>query len=465
MIQLVSTKMSNCFLVVVPTGFGPGQVFCAQAPDGRQMNVTVPEGVPPGAQLQVQMPAPVEQPPIVEGMQVWKPPADDDGDGDAEDGDASEDKVEVVGGAFNTAGLQFFSPEVLQAFPVVTASTTTTTFMLTQVPMEGFEMSVRPLESAPQLSTASTDPISDFTGMHSGVQSFDPSLTTVEALRLFFQTHNTKPTLECIVHGYHKKRKTTGSGKNKKTRTVTVTDFRYSFDLNDLVSPFGYMQAKPTEQGEPRSLPQILETYIASTNALKEIRMHKHVTAFDFDAVRRAFTARIRQLGFRRRVAIHFRITNNCAKVITPTCVAQMANDPAVKCFCLCTCLCIIGLPLRSALGDLHEAIHSNFQVSVNADTWAAANLHRLHCNRSQRQPLGGDGAWDRNRQNPVQPTFPAMPPVVSSGYGMTPEHEPVANGVPLDTNGDGVVDSVGFDTTGDGQVDTLVPTNSKMDR
>ena len=32
------------------------------------------------------------------------------------------------------------------------------------------------------------------------------------------------------------------------------------------------------------------------------------------------------------------------------------------------------------------------------------------------------------------------------------------AQGVPLDTNGDGVADAVGYDTTGDGQVDTVQP-------
>jgi hypothetical protein len=60
------------------------------------------------------------------------------------------------------------------------------------------------------------------------------------------------------ARSYHKKRKTSGSGKNRRTRTVTVTDFRYAFELTELVSPFGYMQAKPTELGEPRSLPQVL---------------------------------------------------------------------------------------------------------------------------------------------------------------------------------------------------------------
>mmetsp|Transcript_25630 Transcript_25630/g.82238 ORF Transcript_25630/g.82238 Transcript_25630/m.82238 type:complete len:467 (-) Transcript_25630:154-1554(-) len=465
----------SSFLVAVPPGLVAGNIFCAQTPDGRQMNVTVPPGVSPGTQLQVQMPSPVQTPPVVQGVQPWKPPGDDagaDADDDADNVGGGDDKVEVIGTVGSTAGLQYFSPEVLQAIPVVqgtvvssTATITTTNFMLTQLPMEGFDMAVRSRDEAPQPSVAKTEDLSDFTGVLSGVQSFDPSLSTVEELARFFQTHNTKPTLECIVHGYHKKRRTTGSGKNKKTRTVTVTDFRYAFDLNELVSSFGYIQAKPTEQGEPRSLPQVLDGYVGSTNALKEIRMKKHISGFDFDAVRRAFTARIRQLGFRRRVAIHFAIRNNCARVITPTCIAQTANDPLVKCLCMVTCLCIVGVPLKSALGDLHEAIYSNFQVSVNAETWAAANLHRLHCQRGQSQPLGGRGAWDASRQMPPQPTFPAMAPVVASGYGATPDDQPVASGVPLDTNGDGVADSVGFDTTGDGQLDTVVPTNNEMQR
>ena len=216
----------------------------------------------------------------------------------------------------------------------------------------------------------------------------------------------------------------------------------------------------------PRSLPQVLEGYVDSTNALKEIRMSKHISGFAFNAVRKAFVARIRQLGFRKRISVNFSIGNNCVKVITPTCIAKTANDDAFKCLMLVTCLCIVWYPLKSAFGDLHEGIHSNFQTVVSGETWAAANLHRLHCKRHVRAPLGGSGAWDVHRQPTLQPTFPAMAPVISSGYGATPDDQPVANGVPLDTNGDGVVDSVGFDTTGDGMVDTVVPSkNNQMER
>ena len=70
--------------------------------------------------------------------------------------------------------------------------------------------------------------------------------------------------------------------------------------------------------------------------------------------------------------------------------------------------------------------------------------------------------AWDPSRGRPPQPTYPTMPPVTATGYGATPASQPIAQGVPLDTNGDGWTDSVGYDTTGDGQVGTeVVVTNN----
>ena len=152
------------------------------------------------------------------------------------------------------------------------------------------------------------------------------------------------------------------------------------------------------------------------------------------------------------------------AKVITPTWQAKAANSPAVKVLCILTCLCIVGWPLRNMMRDLQDTIHSNFAATTNARTWVAANLHRLHCRRGEHTPIGGSGAWDPRRPPPPQPTYPAMPAVVASGYGATPDSEPVAEGVPLDTNGDGVIDSVGFDTTGDNMIDTVVP-HETMDR
>ena len=464
--------MTDSFLVTIPAGLVAGHVFVAQTPDGRQCQVTVPPGLAAGSPLQVQMP-PLAPVPIVQGVQVWNQAAADDGGDDQTAGSTPGDAIIQVDGVIaNPQGLQYFSPEQLQLFPppsaiyssTTTSTTTTTTanFLLTQLPVEGFGTNLVPREVAPKLSDAETEPISDFTRATSGRQSFDPRLETVDELTRYFQTHNTYPTLSCTVHGYHKK--TSGSGKKK--RTHTVTDFRYEFDLTSLVSPYGYIQATPTEQGEPRSLPQVLEDYCASTNSLKELRMIKTITGFDFETVRQAFVSRLRDLGFRRRISIGFEVGNNCAKVITPTWQAKAANSPAVKCFCVVTCLCIIGWPLRTLMRDLQDTIHSNFAATTNANTWVAANLHRLHCTRSQHTPIGGSGAWDPRRPPPPQPTHPALPPVVASGYGATPDNEPVAEGVPLDTNGDGVIDSVGFDTTGDNMIDVVVPRgNEAMNR
>ena len=101
--------------------------------------------------------------------------------------------------------------------------------------------------------------------------------------------------------------------------TRTVTNFWYHFDLTELVSPFGYIQATLDTQGDKRPLPQVLNEYITLTNVLKEIRMIRHITNFDFAQVQQGITSCIRQLSFSRRLSVSVRIAPNCVKTITPT--------------------------------------------------------------------------------------------------------------------------------------------------
>ena len=49
-------------LVTIPAGVAPGMQLQVQAPTGQTMIVTVPQGVGPGMQIQVAMPAPVPAP-------------------------------------------------------------------------------------------------------------------------------------------------------------------------------------------------------------------------------------------------------------------------------------------------------------------------------------------------------------------------------------------------------------------
>jgi len=443
---------TGVFTVIVPSGLSAGQTFTVQAPDGRLLNATVPEGIAAGQSMTV------EAPPVVQAVIVAGSKFSDDGDVDDGGGDDETPTVDAV------SGLTYFPQEMLQtitvtAVPVVPGQLPPN-FNLTQLPREGAEAFVS-AEKAPAPSNAVFEKFDS--GFESGVLSFDEKLqSNPDELTRFFQTHNTKPRMVLNVHGYHKKRKTSGSGKNRRTRTVTVTDFRYAFELTELVSPFGYMQAKPTELGEPRSLPQVLQEYIASTNSLKEVNMHKHVTGFDTAHVCNVVTEHIRnQLGFQRRISVYVTYPDSCVKVVTPTNIAQCAqttkNNNYVKCVCFLTCACIVWYPCLKLLGDQKDAIFSNFASTTNAATWLPANLHRLHCNKSNSSPLGGGGAWDKGRQVfAPPPSFPAMLPVVAIGWGAA-ANAPVVR-VPMDTNGDGNIDAYGHDTTGDGKVDMVVP-------
>ena len=436
---------ARTFTVVVPPGLHAGQTFTVQAPDGFLLNATVPDGLGAGMEMSVEAP-PVVQAVVVQGAS-WE------ADGEVDDG--GEDDLVVT--AQPVSGLAYFPTEVLQ---VVTGTPET----LMSLPHEGAEAFA---EQPPAPSQAATEAFDN--GWETGILSFDENLCTVDELTRFFQTHNTKPGMRLKVHGYHKKRKTTGSGKKRKTRTVTVTDFRYSFDLDELVAPFGYMQATPDAMGEPRKLSQVLEEYIGSTNALKEINCHKHVDGFDTTQACTAVEEHLRQvLGFRRRISVTVSYPNSTVKVVTPTRIAKVAqctkNHPCAKLACLCTCTCLVWYPLIHVLGDKQDQIYSNFVSTTNATTWLRANLHRLHCTRGQGTPLGGSGAWDVDRRVVAPPpSFPFMRPVVATGWGVAP-NAPVVQ-VPLDTNGDGRIDAYGTDTTGDGQVDTIVPISAPMER
>lgn len=91
----------------------------------------------------------------------------------------------------------------------------------------------------------------------------------------------------------------------RRRRGPSPTFGAYHFDLTELVSPFGFIQATPDAQGDRRRcLAEVLDEYIASTNVLKEIRMMKHLTGFDCEHIRQGITSRIRQLGFRRRLSV-----------------------------------------------------------------------------------------------------------------------------------------------------------------
>lgn len=434
----------SVFSVTVPAGLAEGQTFTVQTPDGRLLNVTVPAGLSASDQMTV------EAPPVVAAVVVEGAAFVTDGEG-GEGGEADVPLVEAT----VVSGLNYFPSETVNCLPM-NGTSVPPNFNLTQLPREGAEAFV-PAEEAPPPSTAEFERFANggLDGSQGGVLSYDESLqTSVSELTRFFQTHNTKPHMRLHVRGSHR----TG-GKKKRT----VIDFQYEFDLTELVAPFGYMQAKPDEMGEPRTLPQVLDEFIASTNSLKELNLHKHVDGFDTKEVIRAVTIHIREkLGFGRNLSVCFTYPNNTAKVVTPTNIAKCAqftrNNQCVKCLCVLSCACIIWYPILHALSDKKDDIYSNFMATTNATTWIQANLHRLHCQKHNRKPLGGGDAWDATRQvHAPPPTYPAMRPVVVSSWGAAAASAPVVK-VPLDTNGDGQIDSYGADTTGDGVIDTVVP-------
>lgn len=121
---------------------------------------------------------------------------------------ATTPRPSLAGATEGSDHLQYFPEAVLVGLPVGPVGTPTVTglpvgFLPTQLPVEG-TAAIIPSSEAPPRSEAATKSLSDFIGSTSGVQSFDPSLCTVQDLLRFLQTHNGRPSLTVSVHGYHR---------------------------------------------------------------------------------------------------------------------------------------------------------------------------------------------------------------------------------------------------------------------
>jgi hypothetical protein len=99
-----------------------------------------------------------------------------------------------------------------------------------------------------------------------GIKSNDAKLNNKAELTAFFDTYSSRPQALITVWGFHHEHRTSGHGKNRRTHRVTVTDFRYSFELSPYILA-GTMDPK---------FETVFEGYVASGNNLKRCLMEKN---------------------------------------------------------------------------------------------------------------------------------------------------------------------------------------------
>ncbi|CAG8531430.1 4676_t:CDS:2, partial [Scutellospora calospora] len=94
--------------------------------------------------------------------------------------------------------------------------------------------------------------------------SCDPQVSKdSDSLYRFFNEHNDKPEMAIIIYGYH----TRNTGK----KNTEITDFRFTIDLTEFVSPVGELRANKPDM----NFMEVLEDYVRRDGVLKSIEMHK----------------------------------------------------------------------------------------------------------------------------------------------------------------------------------------------
>jgi hypothetical protein len=208
-----------------------------------------------------------------------------------------------------------------------------------------------------------------------GVRSLDPQLDNVGAMLGFFLQNNTRPLVGIKVHGYHYETRTTGSGKNRSTRRVQVTDFSYTMDCTAHVIPLGYLQSLPKPgTGEARNFDQVCQEYLDSTNAMKSIKMFKTVD-WNFDQACRLVSARIRQQGWRRHLSVTPTMGEFVVDITCPSNLAKCYTHPCTDIICCLTCLCILWHPIMWCYKkDFDQGLRSHFKMNITVEQWWAQN-------------------------------------------------------------------------------------------
>ena len=279
-------------------------------------------------------------------------------------------------------------PEAAQPLPTVTGAPVATD---AQVAM-----------ACPVLTTASGVPVvvassaglsgarTAFDGMQ-GIKSCDERLqTSMDELLLFFNTHNSRPLVGCLVEGWHhetrhrQRRVEEGNGKHHyvtETYVELVTDFKYKIDLTSFVYPYGYIVSVDENK---LSVPQLCQKFVDDENLLKSLQMTKEVH-FDFKQLDAMVHGYIRSLGWWRGLTVSFPQANHSLRVYNENMLSEMWEDRCCNCLMHVSIVpCILMRLYRGdcpcQTGHAENNIRSYFRINYAPIQVFAAIQNQLWC-------------------------------------------------------------------------------------
>jgi len=201
-----------------------------------------------------------------------------------------------------------------------------------------------------------------------GVKSNDVRLHTKEELAAFFETYGSRPQAVITVWGYHHERRTSGTGKNRSTRTVTVTDFRYNFELSPYILP-GTMGANRDA---------VFDAYLASGNALKRCMMDKTLGWNEVPLLQR-IEARVREMGWSRCLSVTQGVVKPQVKVENGDSCSKFLRHPCTDFMCIVTCMCMFYYPIKWCY-EIDFKFGMVYPVGVTTDQFFQAIYPQIRC-------------------------------------------------------------------------------------
>ena len=229
-----------------------------------------------------------------------------------------------------------------------------------------------------------------FDGMQ-GIKSCDERLqTSMDELLLFFNTHNSRPLVGCLVEGWHhetrhrQRRVEEGNGKHHyvtETYLELVTDFKYKIDLTSFVYPYGYLVSVDENK---LSVPQLCQKFVDDKNLLKSLQMTKEVH-FDFKQLDAMVQGYIRSLGWWRGLTVSFPQANHSLRVYNENTLSEMWENSCCNCLMHVTIVpCILIRLYRGdcpcQTGHAENGIRSYFRINYDPIQVFAAIQNQLWC-------------------------------------------------------------------------------------
>ncbi|KAJ1895377.1 hypothetical protein LPJ66_004630 [Kickxella alabastrina] len=187
-----------------------------------------------------------------------------------------------------------------------------------------------------------------------GSYSSDPWINTDPvALLRFINECNDRPHLVVKIQGSYTHFKDVESivtPENGEPRKVVnkvwenIVDFDCSLDMSAYIEEKGTLHAARKEKRyiEQYDIHELLYSYIAAENFLKEFRVDKKVI-WDYELVKRELRALIKSTGYPNNITIEFPLENDRIVVRSHRTMAKVWRHPATHPLCFIACACLIS--------------------------------------------------------------------------------------------------------------------------